>query len=157
MSSDIDLFVDVHDLWTRIKVKYFKSKCIASTPYVAYGTNLSKGEEELWRPNEHSTSPTSSLSTNHKCLVANNDSEDESNKEEKYEDDSEDENKSTSSQGTFSHTILHASTYNNDRENETEGVEEKKLHQLYGHLNKEDKTILKKLLRRNDEQGETLS
>jgi hypothetical protein len=91
MSSDIDLFVDVHDLWTRIKVKYFKSKCIASTPYVAYGTNLSKGEEELWRLNEHSTSLTSSLSTNHKCLVANNDSEDESNEEEKYEDDSEDE------------------------------------------------------------------
>jgi hypothetical protein len=43
MSSDSDLFVDAHDLWTRIKLKYFKSICIA--PSVACGTNLSKGEQ----------------------------------------------------------------------------------------------------------------
>jgi hypothetical protein len=45
MSSDSDLFVDGHDLWTRIKLKYFKSKCNASTPSVACCTNLVKGEE----------------------------------------------------------------------------------------------------------------
>jgi hypothetical protein len=26
MNSDNDMFVDVHDLWIRVKVKYFKSK-----------------------------------------------------------------------------------------------------------------------------------
>jgi hypothetical protein len=52
---------------------------------------------------------------------------DKSDDEEEYENDSEDETKSTSSQGTFSHTILHASAYNDDRENETEDVEEKEL------------------------------
>jgi hypothetical protein len=45
LSSDSDLFVDGHDLWTRIKSKYFKSKCNASTPCVACCTNLVKGEE----------------------------------------------------------------------------------------------------------------
>jgi hypothetical protein len=47
MSSDNDLFVKAHDLCTRIKLKRFKSKCIASTPSIACGTtNLSKGEED---------------------------------------------------------------------------------------------------------------
>jgi hypothetical protein len=63
MSSDNDLFVDAHDLWTRIKVKYFESKCIASTAYIACGTNLSKGkEEERWKSNKGSTSPKGTLS-----------------------------------------------------------------------------------------------
>jgi hypothetical protein len=38
MSSDSDLFIDVRDLWTRIKLNYFKSICIASAPFVAYIT-----------------------------------------------------------------------------------------------------------------------
>jgi hypothetical protein len=46
MSSDSDLFVDAHDLWTRIKIKYSESNCTTSTPYVACCTNLSKGEEK---------------------------------------------------------------------------------------------------------------
>jgi hypothetical protein len=58
MSSDSDLFVDAHDLWTRIKIKYSESNCTTSTPYVACGTNLSKGEEKRWQPNDESTSPT---------------------------------------------------------------------------------------------------
>jgi hypothetical protein len=78
MSSSNNLFVDAHDLWTRIKAKYFESKCVASTPYVVCGTNLSKGEEERWRSNDESTSPKGSSLTSHKCLAANNDSGDES-------------------------------------------------------------------------------
>jgi hypothetical protein len=35
MSSDNDLFVDANDLWIIIKLKYFMSKCIASTPSIA--------------------------------------------------------------------------------------------------------------------------
>jgi hypothetical protein len=51
MSSYCDLFVDAHDLWTRIKLKFFKSICI-----VACGTNLSKREEqERWTPSDEST------------------------------------------------------------------------------------------------------
>jgi hypothetical protein len=113
MSSDSDLFDDAHDLWTRIKIKYSESNCTTSTPYVACGTNLSKGEEKRWQPNDESTSPTGLSSTSYKCLIANNDSGDESDDEEEYEDDSEDE---SSPQGTFS---CIASTDNNDRENET--------------------------------------
>jgi hypothetical protein len=45
MSSESDLFVDAHDIWTRIKLEYFKYMCIASTPSVAC-TNLSKEEQE---------------------------------------------------------------------------------------------------------------
>jgi hypothetical protein len=41
-------------------------------------------------------------------------------------------------------------------ENETEDVEEKEIHQLYTHINKEDEVILMKLLRRNGEQCKTL-
>jgi hypothetical protein len=48
ISSDSDLFVDAHDLWTRIKIKYSESNYTTSTPYVACGTNLSKGEEKRW-------------------------------------------------------------------------------------------------------------
>jgi Icc-related predicted phosphoesterase len=94
--------------------------------------------------------------TGYKCLVANNDSGDESDEEEEYEDDITDETKSTSSQGASSYTVLHASTYNDDREYETDDVKQKELHQLYGRFNKEDKVLLLKLLRMNKEQGETL-
>jgi hypothetical protein len=152
MSSDSNLFVDAHDLWTKIKLKFFKSICTASAPSIAGGTNLSKGEEqERWTPSDGSSSPTSSSSTSYKCLIANNDSGCESNDEEEYEDDSEDE--SSSPQGTFS---CIASTDNNDRENETYDVEEEEIRRFYTHLNKEDKVLLVKLLRRNKEQGETL-
>jgi hypothetical protein len=151
MSSDSDLFVDAHDLWTRIKIKYSESNCTTSTPYVACGTNLSKGEEKRWQPNDESTSSTGLPSTSYKCLIANNDSGDESDDEEKYEDDSEDE--SSSPQGIFS---CIASTDNNDRENETGDVEEEEIRRFYTHLNKEDKVLLVKLLRRNKQQGETL-
>jgi hypothetical protein len=152
MSSDNDCFVDAHDLWTRIKSKYFKSICIAPAPSKACATNLSKGEEqERWQTNDESTSPTCSSPTSYKCLVANNASGDESDDEEEYEDDSKDETKSTSSQGASSYIVLHASAYNDDREDETEDIKEKELHQLYGHLNKEDKVLLLKLLRMNKE------
>jgi hypothetical protein len=107
--SNSDVLVDAHDLWTRIKIKYSESNCTTSTPYVASCTNLSKGEEKRWQPNDESTSPTGLSSTSYKCLIANNDSGDESDDEEEYEDDSEDE--SSSPQGTFS---CIASTDNND-------------------------------------------
>jgi hypothetical protein len=149
MSSDSDLFVDAHDLWTKIKLKFFKSICTASAPSIAGSTNLSKGEEqERWTPSDGSTSPTGSSPTSYTCLVANDKSGDESNDEEEYEDE-----ESTSSQGTFS---CFASTDNNDRENETDDVEEEEIHHFYTHLNKEDKALLVKLLRRNKKQGETL-
>jgi hypothetical protein len=151
MSSDSDLFVDAHDLCTRIKVKYYESKCTTSTPYVACGTNLSKGEEKRWQPNDESTSSTGLSSTSYTCLIADNDSGDESDEEEKYEDDSEDE--SSSPQGTFPRI---ASTNNDDREKETDDVYEEEIRQFYTNLNKEDKMLLMKLLRRNKEQGETL-
>jgi hypothetical protein len=102
-------------------------------------------------PSDGSTSPTGSSPTSYTCLVANDESGDESDDEEEYEDDSEDE--STSPQGTFS---CFAFTDNNDRENETDNVEEEEIHRFYTHLNKEDKVLLVKLLRRNKEQGETL-
>jgi hypothetical protein len=90
-------------------------------------------------------------STSYKCLITNNDSGDESDDEEEYEDDSEDE--SSSPQGTFS---CIAFTNNNDRENETSDVEEEEIRRFYTNLNKEDKVLLVKLLRRNKEQGEVL-
>jgi hypothetical protein len=109
---------------------------------------LSKGEEqERWQPNDESTSSTGLSSTSNKCLIANNDGGDKSDDEEEYEDE-----ESTSSQGTFS---CFASTDNNDRENETDDVEEE-IRRFYTHLDKEDKVLLIKLLRRNKEQGETL-
>jgi hypothetical protein len=121
----------------RIKIKYSESNCATSTPYVACGTNLTKGEEKRWQPNDKSTSPTGLSSTSYKCLIANNDSGDESNDEEEYEDDSEDE--SSSPQGTFS---CIASTDNNNKENETDDVEEEEIRRFYTHLNKEDKVLL---------------
>jgi hypothetical protein len=151
MSSDSDLFVDAHDLWNRIKVKYSVTNCAAPTPYIACDTNPSKGEEKRWPPNDESTSSTGLSSTSNKCLIANNDGGDESHDKEEYEDDSKDE--SSSPQGTFS---CIASTDNNDKENETDDVEEEEIHRFYTHLNKEDKVLLVKLLRRNEEQGETL-
>jgi hypothetical protein len=152
MSSDSDLFVNAHDLWTKIKLKFFKSICTASAPSIACDTNLSKGEEQKrWQPNDESTSSKGSSSTSYKCLIANNDSGDESSDEEEYEDDSEDE--SSSPLGTFS---CIASTDISDRENEIDDVEEEEIRRFYTHLNKEDKALLVKLLRRNKEQGETL-
>jgi hypothetical protein len=151
IGSNSDVLVDAHDLWTRIKIKYSESKCTTSTPYVACGTNLSKGEEKRCQPNDESTSLTGLSSTCYKCLIANNDSGDKSDEEEEYEDDSEDE--SLTPQGTFS---CIASTNNNDRENETDDVEEEEIRRFYTHLNKEDKELLVKLLRRNKEQGEML-
>jgi hypothetical protein len=57
MTSNDDMFVNVHDLWTRIKMKYSKSKCIVSTSYRICTTNpLKEEEEERWRPNDKSTS-----------------------------------------------------------------------------------------------------
>jgi hypothetical protein len=148
MSSDSDLFVDAHDLWNRIKVKYFVANCGAPTPYIVCDTNPSKGEEKCWPPNNESTSSTGLSSTSNKCLIANNDGGDKSDDEKEYEDE-----ESTSSQGTFS---CFASTDNNDRENETDDVEEEEIRRFYTHLNKEDKVLLVKLLRRNKKQGETL-
>jgi hypothetical protein len=148
MSSDNDLFVDAHDLWTKIKLKFFKSICTASPPSIAGGTNLSKGEEqELWTPSDGSTSPIGPSPTSYTCIVTNDESGDKSDDEEEYEDES------SSPQGTFS---CIASTDNNDRENETDDVEEEEIRQFYTHLNREDKVLLVKLLRRNKEQGETL-
>jgi hypothetical protein len=113
---------------------------------------LSKEEEQKrWQPNDESTSSKGSSSTSYKCLIANNDSGDESNDEEEYEDDSEDEYPSP--QGTFS---CIASTDINNRENETDDVKEEEIRRFYVHLNKEDKALLVKLLRRNMEQGKTL-
>jgi hypothetical protein len=95
MISDSDLFSNAHDLWTRISLKYLKSICIASAPSIACGTNLSMGEEqERWQPNDESTSSTSLSPTGYKCLVANNDSGDESNDKEEH-DDSKDESTSS--------------------------------------------------------------
>jgi hypothetical protein len=149
MSSDSDLFVDAHDLWTKLKLKFFKSICTSSAPSIVGDTNLSKGEEqERWQPNDESTSSTCLSSTSNKCLIANNDGGDKSNDEEEYEDE-----ESTTSQGTFS---CFASTDINDRENETDDVEEEEIRRFYIHLNKEDKALLVKLLRRDKEQGETL-
>jgi hypothetical protein len=110
-----------------------------------------KGEEKRWQPNDESTSPKGLSYTSYICFIADNDSGDESDDEEEYEDDSEDE--SSSQKGTLSYI---ASTYNNDRENETDDVEEEEIRRFYTHLNKEDKVLLVKLLRRNKEQGETL-
>jgi hypothetical protein len=56
--------------------------------------------------------------TSYKCLIADNDSGDESDDEGEYEDES------SSPQGTFS---CIASTNNNDRENETVDVEEEEI------------------------------
>jgi hypothetical protein len=149
MNSDSDLFVDAHDLWTKLKLKFFKSICTSSAPFIAGDTNLSKGEEqERLQPNDESTSSTGLSSTSNKCLIANNNGGDKSDDKEEYEDE-----ESTSSQGTFSCFV---STDNNDRENETDDVEEEEIRHFYIHLNKEDKALLVKLLRMNKEQGETL-
>jgi hypothetical protein len=45
MTSNDDMFVDARDLWTRIKVKCFMSKCSASTSSSIHSTNLLKEEE----------------------------------------------------------------------------------------------------------------
>jgi hypothetical protein len=110
-------------------------------------------KKKILPPNSgrYTTSSTGLFSTSNKCFIANNDGGDKSHDEEEYEDDSDDE--SSSPQGTFSYI---ASTDINDRENETDDVEEEEIRRFYIHLNKEDKALLVKLLRRNKEQGETL-
>jgi hypothetical protein len=53
----------VHDIWTRIKTKFYESKhdglFCASTSFGICETNPLKEEEEneRWRPNDESTSP----------------------------------------------------------------------------------------------------
>jgi hypothetical protein len=122
MSSCSDLFVDAHDLWTKIKFNFFKSICTTSAPSIVGGTNLSKGEkQERWTPSDEPTSPIGSSPTSYKCLVANDDSRDESDDEEEH-DDSKDE--STSSQDTFPRI---ASTNNDDSEKETGDVCEEEI------------------------------
>jgi hypothetical protein len=39
MNSNDDMFVDAHNVWTKIKMKYFKSNCIASTSSHICATN----------------------------------------------------------------------------------------------------------------------
>jgi hypothetical protein len=103
MSSDSDLFVDAHDLWTKIKLNFFKSICTAPAPSIACGTNLSNGEEqERWTPSDESTSPIGSSPTSYKRLVANDDSGDESEDKEEH-DDTEDE--STSPQNDLANLL----------------------------------------------------
>jgi hypothetical protein len=116
MNSNDDMFVDAQDVWTRIKMKYFKSNYNISTSRICTTNPLKEEEEDRWWPNDESTYP--------RC--------------------------------SFSHSALYAYTNNDDRENETEDVEEDEIRQLYAHLNKEDKAISMKFLRRTDDQGKTL-
>jgi hypothetical protein len=51
---------------------------------------------------------------------------------------------------------LLASANHDDRENETEDMDEEEIRKFYTHLNKVDKMLLMKLLRTNKEQGVTL-
>jgi hypothetical protein len=92
----------------------------------------------------------SSSPTSYKCLVANDDSGNESDDEEGH-DDSEDESRSP--QGTFSHI---ASINNDNRGYDIDNVGEEEIRQFYTNLNKEYNMILIKLLGRNKEQGEML-
>jgi Mg2+ and Co2+ transporter CorA len=116
MNSNDGMFVDAHDVWTRIKMKYFKFNCNVSTSSHICATKNLKEEEERCRPNDESMS----------------------------------------SRGSISHSALHAFANIDDRENEIEDVEEDEIHQLCAHLNKEQKAILMKLLRRIGNQRKTL-
>jgi hypothetical protein len=117
MNSNDDMFVDAHDVWTRIKMKYFKFNYNVSTSsHICATKNLKEEEEERCQPNDESMSP----------------------------------------RGSISHSALHASANIDDRENEIEDVEEDEIRHLCAHLNKENKAILMKLLRRIGNQGKTL-
>jgi hypothetical protein len=71
-------------IWTRIKLKYLKSKRIASTQSSACSTYLLKGEEkERWRPNKESTSLKDMLS--HVALHASTNHDDRKNETEEVE------------------------------------------------------------------------
>jgi hypothetical protein len=84
---------DVHDIWTRIKTKFDKSKhdssFCASTSFGICDTNHCKEEEEndRWRPNDESTSPKglSSHFDSHMCCVANENDSGSTNKDEEEE------------------------------------------------------------------------
>jgi hypothetical protein len=84
---------DAHDIWTRIKNKFDKSKhdssFDASTSFSSCETNPLKEEEEneQWRPNDESTSP-KGLSSNFDsriCCVANENDSGSTNEDEEDE------------------------------------------------------------------------
>jgi hypothetical protein len=84
---------DVHDIWTRIKIKFDESKhnssFDASTSFSSCETNILKEEEEneRWRPNDESTSP-KGLSSNfdsHICCVASENDSGSTNEDEEDE------------------------------------------------------------------------
>jgi hypothetical protein len=83
---------DAHDIWTRIKTKFYESKhdgsFCASTSFGPCETNSLKEEEnERWRPNDESTSP-KGLSYNfdsHICCVANENDSGSTNEDEEEE------------------------------------------------------------------------
>jgi hypothetical protein len=84
---------DTHDIWTRIKIKFDKSKhdssFDASTSFSSCETNPLKEEEEneRWRPNDESTSP-KALSSNfdsHICCMANENDSGSTNEDEEDE------------------------------------------------------------------------
>jgi hypothetical protein len=84
---------DTHDIWTRIKIKFDKSKhdssFDASTSFSSCETNPLKEEEEneRWRPNDESTSP-KGLSSNfdsHICCMANENDSGSTNEDEEDE------------------------------------------------------------------------
>jgi hypothetical protein len=84
---------DVHDIWTRIKNKFDKSKhdssFCASPSFGICETNPLKEEEEneRWRPNDESTSPKglSSHFDSHICCVANKNDSGSTNEDEEEE------------------------------------------------------------------------
>ena len=84
---------DAHDIWTRIKSKFNKSKhdssFCASTSFGICDTNPCKEEEEneRWRPNDESTSPKglSSHFDSHICCVANENDSESTNEDEEDE------------------------------------------------------------------------
>jgi hypothetical protein len=84
---------DAHDIWTRIKIKFDKSKhdssLCASTSFGLCDTNPCKEEEEneRWRPNDESTSPRglSSHFDSHICYVANENDSGSTNEDEEEE------------------------------------------------------------------------
>jgi hypothetical protein len=83
----------VHDIWTRIKEKFDKSKHVssydASTSSCPCEINPLKEEEENehWRPNDESTSlkALSSHFDSHICCVANENDSGSTHEDEEYE------------------------------------------------------------------------
>jgi hypothetical protein len=93
ISNYNESFRDAHDIWTRIKNKFDKSKhdssFCASTSFGLRDTNPCKEEEEndRWRPNDESTSPKglSSHFDSHMCCVANENDSGSTNEDEEEE------------------------------------------------------------------------